>query len=128
MTTDTFAKVASASTGAATVVGIAKGVGMIEPDMATLIALFVTDASIESAALDAMFRRVIDRTLNAVSIDTDTSTSDTAAIMASGVAGEVDVADLEAAAPQRRAVVDQADRSRRRRRDEAPHSDGRRCA
>ena len=44
-----------------------------------------------------MFRRVIDRTLNAVSIDTDTSTSDTAAIMASGDAGAVDLADLEAA-------------------------------
>ena len=50
MTTDTVAKVASASAGAATVVGIAKGVGMIEPDMATLITLFLTDASIDSVA------------------------------------------------------------------------------
>jgi glutamate N-acetyltransferase/amino-acid N-acetyltransferase len=97
MTTDTFAKVASASAGVATIVGIAKGVGMIEPDMATLIALFLTDASIDRRALDVMFRRVIDRTLNAVSIDTDTSTSDTAAIMASGDAGTVDLADIEAA-------------------------------
>ena len=87
MTTDTFAKVASATVGSATVVGIAKGVGMIEPDMATLIALFLTDAAIDAADLDEMFRRVIDRTLNAVSVDTDTSTSDTAAIMASGAAG-----------------------------------------
>ena len=97
MTTDTFAKVASATAGPATVVGIAKGVGMIEPDMATLIALFLTDAAIRSTDLDAMFRRVMARTLNAVSVDTDTSTSDTAAIMASGTAGSVEPVELEAA-------------------------------
>ena len=97
MTTDTFAKVASAPAGSASVVGIAKGVGMIEPDMATLIALFLTDAAIDVLDLDAMFRRVMDRTLNAVSIDTDTSTSDTAAIMASGAAGPVEATELEAA-------------------------------
>jgi glutamate N-acetyltransferase/amino-acid N-acetyltransferase len=97
MTTDTVAKVASSTAGPATVVGVAKGVGMIEPDMATLIALFCTDAEIDSGALDAMFRRVIDRTLNALSIDTDTSTSDTAAVMASGAAGPVDPDQLEQA-------------------------------
>jgi glutamate N-acetyltransferase/amino-acid N-acetyltransferase len=97
MTTDTVAKVASASCGEARVVGVAKGVGMIEPDMATLIALFCTDAEVEPGPLDEMFRRVIDRTLNAVSVDTDTSTSDTAAIMASGEAGSVDAIDLERA-------------------------------
>jgi glutamate N-acetyltransferase/amino-acid N-acetyltransferase len=97
MTTDTFAKVASATAGSATVVGIAKGVGMIEPDMATLIALFLTDAAIGSADLDTMFRRVMAHTLNAVSVDTDTSTSDTAAIMASGAAGPVEPIALEAA-------------------------------
>ena len=77
--------------------GIAKGVGMIEPDMATLLAFFVTDAELDAATLDATFRRVIDRTLNAVSIDTDTSTSDTAAILASGQAGPVDPATFEQA-------------------------------
>jgi glutamate N-acetyltransferase / amino-acid N-acetyltransferase len=97
MTTDTVAKVASGRAGAATVMGVAKGVGMIEPDMATLIALFCTDADVEPDALDTLFRRVVDRTLNAVSIDTDTSTSDTAAIMASGAAGPVDAADFERA-------------------------------
>jgi len=97
MTTDTVTKVAAASAGAATVVGLAKGVGMIEPDMATLIALFCTDAEIDAHDLDAMFRRVIDRTLNALSIDTDTSTSDTAAVMASGVAGAVEADQLEQA-------------------------------
>ena len=97
MTTDTHPKVASARCGDATVVGIAKGVGMIEPDMATLITLFVTDAAIDATDLDAIFRRVIERTFNAVSIDTDTSTSDTAAIMASGAAGAVDHASFEIA-------------------------------
>src|SRR5262245_20487812 len=83
MTTDTVAKVAAAGAGPddARVVGIAKGVGMIEPDMATLITLFVTDAEVDAVTLDEIFRRVIDRTFNALSIDTDTSTSDTAAIM-----------------------------------------------
>jgi len=102
MTTDTVAKVASATVpaadgGQATIVGIAKGVGMIEPDMATLLAFFLTDADIEADALDATFRRVIDRSLNAVSIDTDTSTSDTAAILASGAAGSVDLDAFELA-------------------------------
>jgi glutamate N-acetyltransferase/amino-acid N-acetyltransferase len=70
---------------------------MIEPDMATLITLLFTDARVEPSVLDAMFRRVIDRTFNCVSIDTDTSTSDTAIIMASGEAGAVDLAVLESA-------------------------------
>jgi glutamate N-acetyltransferase / amino-acid N-acetyltransferase len=99
MTTDTVAKVAEATIGtsAARVVGIAKGVGMIEPDMATLITLLFTDAEIDKAVLSTIFRRVIDRTFNCVSIDTDTSTSDTAVVLASGAAGAVDVADFETA-------------------------------
>jgi glutamate N-acetyltransferase/amino-acid N-acetyltransferase len=97
MTTDTVAKVAAARAGAARVVGVAKGVGMIEPDMATLITLMFTDAQVEPAVLDAMFRRVIDRTFNCVSIDTDTSTSDTAIVMASGEAGAVEDDVLESA-------------------------------
>src|SRR5690242_14580140 len=97
MTTDTFPKAARAAVRdtAASVVGIAKGVGMIEPDMATLITLFVTDAAIAPDALDGAFRRVMNTTFNAVSIDTDTSTSDTAAIMASGAAGPVDLVAFE---------------------------------
>lgn len=100
MTTDTHPKVAEARAGAAHVVGIAKGVGMIEPDMATLLTFLCTDAEIDQPTLEAMFRRVIDRTFNSVSVDTDTSTSDTAAIMASGAAGPVDAAELEAALGQ----------------------------
>jgi glutamate N-acetyltransferase/amino-acid N-acetyltransferase len=99
MTTDTAPKVATATVGdgQATVVGMAKGVGMIEPDMATHISLLFTDAEVIPTQLDAMYRRVVDRTFNCVSIDTDTSTSDTSIVMASGDAGPVDPADLEAA-------------------------------
>ena len=99
MTTDTVEKVASAtiSGSSAVVVGVAKGVGMIEPNMATLITLMFTDADIDPASLETIFRRVIDRTFNCVSVDTDTSTSDTAIVLASGVAGSVDIAAFEAA-------------------------------
>lgn len=100
MTTDTVPKTATAAAGAATVVGVAKGVGMIEPDMATMIALFFTDALVDHAELDAMFRRVVDRTLNCVSVDTDTSTSDTAIVLASGAAGAVPADALESALEQ----------------------------
>ncbi len=97
MTTDTVRKVAAADIAgsAARVVGVAKGVGMIEPDMATLITLFFTDAAVDD--LDGVFRGVIDRTFNCVSVDTDTSTSDTAIVLASGAAGPVDPAAFEAA-------------------------------
>ncbi len=97
MTTDTVHKIAEATVGSgpARVVGVAKGVGMIEPDMATLITMCFTDAAVDRTTLDAVWRRVIDRTFNCVSVDTDTSTSDTAVVMASGAAGAVDTADLE---------------------------------
>ncbi|MGA1245948.1 MAG: bifunctional glutamate N-acetyltransferase/amino-acid acetyltransferase ArgJ [Ilumatobacteraceae bacterium] len=99
MTTDTVHKIAEATVGSgpARVVGVAKGVGMIEPDMATLITMCFTDAAVDQSTLDAVWRRVIDRTFNCVSVDTDTSTSATAVVMASGAAGAVDTADLEQA-------------------------------
>jgi glutamate N-acetyltransferase/amino-acid N-acetyltransferase len=99
MTTDTVPKVAEATIGGgpARVVGVAKGVGMIEPDMATHISLLCTDAQLGTAALDAAFRPVVDRTFNCLSIDTDTSTSDSAVILASGVAGPVDHRAVESA-------------------------------
>ncbi|WP_017544093.1 bifunctional glutamate N-acetyltransferase/amino-acid acetyltransferase ArgJ [Nocardiopsis prasina] len=95
MTTDTHPKVATAKVGDATLTGIAKGVGMIEPNMATMLTWFFTDAELEQPVLDVVFRRVVDRTFNALSIDTDTSTSDSAAIFANGMAGPVDVAEFE---------------------------------
>ncbi len=97
MTTDTHPKMASASAGAAKVVGIAKGSGMIEPDMATMISVIATDAEIAPDRLDAMLRRVCDVTFNALSVDTDTSTSDMVVMLANGAAGPVDEAELEAA-------------------------------
>ena len=99
MTTDTVHKIAEATIGAgpARVVGVAKGVGMIEPNMATLITMVFTDAMVDGGTLDSIWRRVIDRTFNCVSIDTDTSTSDTAIVLASGVAGKVDLGELEVA-------------------------------
>jgi glutamate N-acetyltransferase/amino-acid N-acetyltransferase len=97
MTTDTTPKTASARVGAATVTGIAKGVGMIEPNMATMLAWFFTDAELEQPRLDEIFRRVVDRTFNALSIDTDTSTSDSAAVFANGLAGGVDAEAFESA-------------------------------
>ncbi len=97
MTTDTVSKQASVKVGGATITGIAKGVGMIEPNMATLLTFFMTDAKIEATALDAMFRRVVNRTFNCLSVDSDTSTSDTAIILANGAAGAVDEKAFETA-------------------------------
>ena len=91
MTTDTHPKIASRPVGDAVITGIAKGVGMIEPDMATLLTYFVTDADVAPHDLDAAFRAVVDRTFNAVSVDGDTSTSDSAVILANGLAGPVDL-------------------------------------
>ena len=99
MTTDTVHKVAEATIkgSSARVVGVAKGVGMIEPNMATLITMIFTDALIAPTDLDQVFRKVIDHTFNCVSVDTDTSTSDTAIVLASGAAGAVDAVAFEAA-------------------------------
>jgi glutamate N-acetyltransferase / amino-acid N-acetyltransferase len=99
MTTDTVAKLAEATVAGsdARIVGMAKGVGMIEPDMATHISLLFTDADVGADDLGAAFRRVVDRTFNCVSIDTDTSTSDSTVLMASGIAGPVDLDAFEAA-------------------------------
>ncbi|MFM7069778.1 MAG: bifunctional glutamate N-acetyltransferase/amino-acid acetyltransferase ArgJ [Actinomycetes bacterium] len=101
MTTDTHPKVAvaevAAAGGTARIVGVAKGVGMIEPDMATMLAFITTDAQIDAADLDARFRRVVARTFNSLSVDSDTSTSDTAAVLANGVAGVVDGDAFESA-------------------------------
>ncbi|SOD63783.1 glutamate N-acetyltransferase [Streptomyces zhaozhouensis] len=90
MTTDTHAKVSSRTVGEARVVGVAKGVGMIEPDMATMLAYLVTDAEVGPIELDNALRSAVDRTFNCLSVDTDTSTSDTVALLANGAAGPVD--------------------------------------
>jgi glutamate N-acetyltransferase/amino-acid N-acetyltransferase len=90
MTTDTFAKVATAQAklGEATVTinGIAKGAGMIAPDMATMLSFVFTDAPIAASALQTLLSEVVVDTFNAVTIDGDTSTSDTLLVFATGAA------------------------------------------
>lgn len=95
MTTDTREKIISAKVGNAAIVGVAKGAGMIEPNMATMLSYFVTDADIDSHHLKTLLTRCVNQSFNRVSVDTDTSTSDTVAILANGQAGAVDLADFE---------------------------------
>jgi glutamate N-acetyltransferase/amino-acid N-acetyltransferase len=91
MTTDTFPKVATARAkigkDTVTVNGIAKGAGMIAPDMATMLAFVFTDAAISAPALQALLKDGVADTFNAVTIDGDTSTSDTLMLFATGKAG-----------------------------------------
>jgi glutamate N-acetyltransferase/amino-acid N-acetyltransferase len=90
MTTDTFPKVATATAriGKATVTinGIAKGAGMIAPDMATMLSFVFTDAALSAAALQSLLKDGVADTFNAVTIDGDTSTSDTLMMFATGQA------------------------------------------
>jgi glutamate N-acetyltransferase/amino-acid N-acetyltransferase len=90
MTTDTYPKGFSASVGDATITWVAKGSGMIEPNMATMLAYIFTDAAIDAKTLDRMLRDAVHDSFNMLSVDSDTSTSDTCAILANGMAGPVD--------------------------------------
>jgi glutamate N-acetyltransferase / amino-acid N-acetyltransferase len=91
MTTDTRPKHCAVrldtANGAITVGGIAKGSGMIHPDLATLLAVLTTDAIAEPAMLAPLLHRVVDRTFNAISVDGDTSTNDTVLLLAGGASG-----------------------------------------
>lgn len=108
MTTDTHAKHCAARVvtpaGPVTVGGIAKGAGMIHPDMATLLGVLTTDAAMDSAALAPLLRRVADRTFNAISVDGDTSTNDTVLLLANGTAGVDATRDAAVAAALEEAV------------------------
>jgi glutamate N-acetyltransferase/amino-acid N-acetyltransferase len=95
MTTDKYPKYVSCKIGSAVIAGIAKGAGMIEPNMATMLVYLTTDADVPKAAMRPMLRRIVDRTFNCMSIDTDTSTSDTVVVMANGLAGKVKLAQFE---------------------------------
>ncbi len=90
MTTDTFPKGASRTTrigdATVTVAGIAKGSGMIAPDMATMLSFVFTDAKIPADVLQAVLKRGADRSFNAITVDSDTSTSDTLMLFATGQA------------------------------------------
>jgi glutamate N-acetyltransferase/amino-acid N-acetyltransferase len=90
MTTDTFPKVATAATtigkGKVRIAGIAKGAGMIAPDMATMLSFVFTDAPISAAALQGLLKGGVEDSFNAITVDGDTSTSDTLLIFATGAA------------------------------------------
>jgi glutamate N-acetyltransferase/amino-acid N-acetyltransferase len=98
LTTDIGPKVAQASFTIggkrARIVGVAKGAGMIHPNMATMLAFVMTDAAIPVKALQRSLKEAVDRSFNAISVDGDTSTNDTVLVMASGAAGNVEDADL----------------------------------
>ena len=91
MTTDTRPKVAQRDVtlagGTVRIGGIAKGAGMIHPNMATLLTFVTTDAHIDGAALRPMLRSAADDTFNAISVDGDTSTNDTLLVLANGASG-----------------------------------------
>ncbi|MEK1891835.1 MAG: bifunctional glutamate N-acetyltransferase/amino-acid acetyltransferase ArgJ [Rhizobium sp.] len=101
MTTDTYPKVAtrSAEIGGVKVAinGIAKGAGMIAPDMATMLSFVVTDADIAPAALQSLLSAGVDPTFNSMTVDSDTSTSDTLMLFATGVAAEDGQTRIESA-------------------------------
>ena len=91
MTTDTVPKAVSRQTvidgRTVTVTGISKGAGMIEPNMATMLGLIATDAAVGKDALRYLARLASDRSFNAISVDGDTSTNDTVAVLANGASG-----------------------------------------
>lgn len=97
MTTDTHPKALSLSVGTAVLTVVAKGSGMIAPNMATMLAYIFTDVELEAHALDRALRNAVDESFNMLSVDTDTSTSDTCAILANGLAGPVPEPDFRAA-------------------------------
>nr|WP_217358392.1 bifunctional glutamate N-acetyltransferase/amino-acid acetyltransferase ArgJ [Ruegeria atlantica] len=91
MTTDTFPKGASAQAEVdgktVSIAGISKGSGMIAPDMATMLVYIFTDAQVEQSALQAMLSAQTDRTFNCITVDSDTSTSDSLLLCATGASG-----------------------------------------
>ena len=91
MTTDSHPKALSTSVGDATITWVAKGSGMIEPNMATMLCYVFTDAALDAAVLDALLREAVDASFNMLTVDGDTSTSDTCALLANGRAGAVDL-------------------------------------
>lgn len=101
MTTDIVAKGASRKIQlggkTVTVTGIAKGSGMIHPNMATMLGYIATDAAISQSALNAMIRHAVNRSFNCITVDGDTSTNDSLILVATGQAGNTEVADVQGA-------------------------------
>jgi glutamate N-acetyltransferase/amino-acid N-acetyltransferase len=84
VTTDLYPKVRRTAVGAGSIIGIAKGAGMIEPNMATMLVYLMTDIAVPRAELRQMVARAVDASFNAISVDSDTSTSDTVVALSSG--------------------------------------------
>jgi glutamate N-acetyltransferase/amino-acid N-acetyltransferase len=105
MTTDTFPKVATARADLGGVEvkisGMAKGAGMIAPDMATMLSFVFTDAPIAAPALQAMLAKAVQKSFNAITIDSDTSTSDTLLLFATGAAAKHGAPPIDAANDRR---------------------------
>ncbi len=97
LTTDSGPKVSLVERGGCTVAGMAKGAGMLAPDMATMLAFLTTDAAVDPPVLGTVLREAVGSTFNSMTIDGCTSTNDTVVLLASGRAGEVDLEDLGAA-------------------------------
>jgi glutamate N-acetyltransferase/amino-acid N-acetyltransferase len=84
VTTDLYPKIRRADVGAGSIVGIAKGAGMIEPNLATMLVYLLTDLAVPRVELRAALQRAVETSFNTISIDSDTSTSDTVALLSSG--------------------------------------------
>jgi len=97
MTTDTVPKARSRRAGGATVTGIAKGAGMIRPDMATMLGFIATDAALPQKALDKLVADAAQNSFNRISVDGDTSTNDSFILIATGAAGRCDAAAVRKA-------------------------------
>lgn len=101
LTTDTFPKLATATCvmdgKTVTIAGFAKGSGMIAPHMGTMLAFVYTDAAIEPAVLQTMLSAANDHSFNAITVDSDTSTSDTALLFATGKAGNAPLHSADSA-------------------------------
>lgn len=112
MTTDTFPKLATrtATIGGVdvTISGIAKGAGMIAPDMATMLSFVFTDAAIGAEALQAMLSKAVKGSFNAITVDSDTSTSDTLMLFATGAAAKRGAPKIDKASDRRLAGFKQA--------------------
>ena len=85
MTTDLYPKIRHATVGAGSIVGIAKGAGMIEPNLATMLVFLLTDLAVDREGLREALDAAVETSFHAITVDTDTSTSDTVAALSSGV-------------------------------------------
>lgn len=100
VTTDLYPKIRRAEVGAGSIVGIAKGAGMIEPNLATMLVYILTDLAVPRAALRAVLERAVATSFNTISVDSDTSTSDTVALLSSGQVPCPELAAFETALTQ----------------------------